>query len=813
MVFGHGKDAVSGVSAYLTWYLVAINAMPRFLSISLITLALVVGAAGVVPAVTPTGLVWWPAAHAQGTGLLNDWCDDDSSSCDVDLVCVDNRCIADTNILNGDVAPVAPIITDGEEIPTTLPAALDNGGAFSGVMIFFMKIFAWLLGVAAVTLDNAVYYTVVTMGSYVRDLSAIGVTWRILRDLGNILLIFSFLAIGITIILNVDWYGGGTKLLPKLLIAAVLLNFSLFMTEAVIDVGNLFATQFYTQINGGIPAAPINYFNVSNISNEGISNKIMSQLGLATVYGRAISKDGVLDFANSPLIGFMSIILFMVAAFVMFSLAFILIARFVILIFLIIAAPVGVASYAVPQLSKYGTMWKDKLIQQTITAPVLLLLLYIALAVITDASFLGFGPTGDWVGFVPDSNGATNLVGFASMILTFLVAMGLLLIVVVASKSLSAFCADGASKLAGRLSFGAASLGGRVVLGGAGNIMAGKHMQSWARKNVALRPVVLAGKGLRSSTFDFRNAPGAAAGLGAIGINAGKGATITAKQAWDARLGVKPVQGWLQKGEEERQLAGHEMDFKKAQREIESMGTGPLTPAQQTARDEANKVITSALSKMTTKQIEELGGIKSGVDALVTNLSPQQFESLMKSDKLNQVEKDKIKETRYRSLDNTVRGGNTVEIKKAIGALSKGEIESMPAEILANPLILDNLSDKQRDTITESKERTAAEKTAVRNSSPIGKLEATFDNPALGPVAASLQISNLTNQQVAKLPNRILTNQWVTYKLTSGMLIALQEEKKLKSSEISTMTNNIVHGGLQSARDHVTTAVGAAFWS
>ena len=91
------------------------------------------------------------------------------------------------------------------------------------------------------------------MGNYVNNLSAVGVTWRILRDLGNIIIIFGFLAIGITTILNVNWYGGKMKMLPMLLVSAVFLNFSLFITEAVIDTGNLFATQFYTQINGGPP--------------------------------------------------------------------------------------------------------------------------------------------------------------------------------------------------------------------------------------------------------------------------------------------------------------------------------------------------------------------------------------------------------------------------------------------------------------------------------------------------------------------------------------------------------------------------------
>jgi len=60
-----------------------------------------------------------------------------------------------------------------------------------------MKLFAWLLGAAAITLDNAMYYTVVHMGSYINGLSAVGVAWRILRDIGNIILIFGFIILAL----------------------------------------------------------------------------------------------------------------------------------------------------------------------------------------------------------------------------------------------------------------------------------------------------------------------------------------------------------------------------------------------------------------------------------------------------------------------------------------------------------------------------------------------------------------------------------------------------------------------------------------
>ena len=394
---------------------------------------------------------------------------------------------------------------------------VDPNAAYNSVMQKILELFAWLLGVAALTLNYAVYYTVVTMGAYVGNLSAIGVTWTILRDIGNIMLIFGFLAVGITTILNVDWYGGGKKMLPMMLIAAVFLNFSLFISKAVIDTGNLFATQFYTQINGNKPPQKPS-MTMSTIAQEGISNKIMNKLGMQTLYGDGTVNKQIFDKNNPWLVGFMGILLFIVTAFVMFSLAFVLIARFVILIFLIILSPIGFAGLAVPQLAKRAGQWWIKLFEQTITAPVLLLMLYIALSVIVDPRFLtGFDLAtitgGASTGFV----GNANLVGFGSFILSFLVAMGLLIAVVIQSKNLSAFGAGAVMKAVGgakSFALGSVKFAGRGALGAGrwtANRSAGRisHMASQGLMRISLGQTQLgrlAATGLAKGGAGFKEA-------------------------------------------------------------------------------------------------------------------------------------------------------------------------------------------------------------------------------------------------------------------------------------------------------------------
>lgn len=471
--------------------------MRRFLITSYVLLALFVGAAGAAP-----------AAHATAA---------DTNNSNIQLQRDANGNYNPTGNTTGVVADpfadAAKSASEAAKAAANTPTKQSTGAAMNStladVMNWIMSLFAWLLGVAAILLDNVLYFTVVKMGSYVSGLSAVGVTWRIVRDIGNIMFVFGFLSVGIMTILSVDWYGI-RKMLPMLLVGAIFLNFSLFTAEVIVDTGNLFATQFYQQINGG-PAGAKNFDGLQSITDEGISNKLMSQLGLQRIYAEALKNGQVLSSTSSVFVGFMSIILFLVAAFVMFSLSFILIARFVALVFLIIASPIGFAGLAIPGFANLAKQWWTNLYEQTMVAPVLLLMLYVALAVITDVNFLAFaGGKPEWTGFIQSSSGATNLTGFAGMVLSFLVAMGLLLLVLVYAKRWSAFGGGWATRMGARMSFGVTSFGLRNSVGWLAN-KTGRGLRSTRiGQRISTVPIVgtnftRAIEGIGKASFDVRN--------------------------------------------------------------------------------------------------------------------------------------------------------------------------------------------------------------------------------------------------------------------------------------------------------------------
>ncbi len=750
---------------------------------------------------------------------------------------------------NGKLCPVQDVGNPQGANP--ISATQTGGGAGSGIsgdpsktfgllLGGIMTLFASLTGYAGVLLNDAVYFTVLTMGNYVNQLNAVGVVWNIMRDLGNIVLIFGFLAIGITTILGVKWYGGGTKMLPMLLVAAIFLNFSLFISEAVIDVGNIFASQFYTQINGGKAPEPIEIFTSNlgkSINQDGISNVIMGSLGLQKLYSL---NNGPVDASGVPvltdtkmmLIGFLGILLFIIAAFVMFSLAFILIARFVILLFLIITAPIGFAGLAVPKLEGIAKQWWHKLFEQTITAPILLLMLYVALTVITDQCFLGNalaggGGAGVCHGFGATANGYTQLTAsqttadvgsFAGILLSFLVAMGLLLACTVLAKSMSAFGASWATKWGGRLSFGAISLAGRGTLGMTGVALSNKRMKAWARTNYLAKGLVFAGKGLSGRTYDVRNVGGVKAVAGAAGIEVGEGATITAAKAHEEKYGYKPVQEAFKQARAEYETAGREIDFKKAQANLERIeqdyANGAMTQqAYEKEKGENERVITTSLSRMSTKQLEELGSIKKANETLVRNLSPQQFEALMKSEKISDLEREKIRDSRFKKVnsslephltaiqdaqkvldDTTIPAGDPRKaaakasrkaheksIQDIVRAIPNRDLENAPAELLENDLVLDGLSEAGRTDLIKNEKVSPVVRQKLRARDPSERVKKVYASPPAGITAGKaaadmIETLKMKPETVAKLPVDVLTTPEVMTALTPPMLGELSKE-------------------------------------
>lgn len=202
---------------------------------------------------------------------------------------------------------------------------------------------------------------------------AVNNLWTVARDLFNLTFIFALVYIGFRMILDSD-DSGAKKAIVNLVIAALLVNFSLFFTKAIVDFSNITATQ----------VANVLY---ANNPNGSISGTFAQTMGLASLWGDggrsagAITSTEISSYTWAYIIG--TLILCLVAAFAFMAGAAILTIRFIVLTFFMVISPIMFIGKVFPFLkSKESDFW-NTFLKNAFFAPAFLLMLYFSLYVLS----------------------------------------------------------------------------------------------------------------------------------------------------------------------------------------------------------------------------------------------------------------------------------------------------------------------------------------------------------------------------------------------------------------------------------------------
>ena len=311
-----------------------------------------------------------------------------------------------------------------------------------------LNVTGWFLGLSGVLLEISFKYTIVDMSETIRKLPALYTAWAAFRDLSNIFFIFIILYIAIYTILGLDT-STTKKTLVHVVIVGLLLNFSLFFTKILIDASNILALRFHQVI--------IN----SGSNGLGIAGAFMQKLGLqdfASSLGAATVLSSVNGSVNILLVGILSSILFLIVAFIFGAMAIMLIARFIILVFLMILSPLAFMSMALPGASRHLSKWTKHLISQLIFAPAMLAFIWVTLVVLSGlfpGSAIG-GEGGSLADLLPrDNTGPGFIESKIIIILNFMIVIGMAIFSLFAAKELGATGANRAISIGKKWARGA----------------------------------------------------------------------------------------------------------------------------------------------------------------------------------------------------------------------------------------------------------------------------------------------------------------------------------------------------------------------
>jgi len=553
-----------------------------------------------------------------------------------------------------------------------------------------VAVFGMLLGAAGVMLDVAINNFVIDFsGQYTATGigAAIESSWVIIRDFINLLFIFGFVYIGFKMILDSD-SSSTRKLLVRIIVAALLINFSLFITKFVIDISNQLS---YEIVLGA--------FGTGSDGEVDMAGTLMKEMGITTMFSSGSLKGGWGYIFGTA-------IMFTVTAFVFAAGAFLLMIRFVVLCLFMVLSPLMFIGWVLPPVSDLMSKYWKMFLSRAFFAPVYFTLIYVSIGIIgglsskldEQASFSTAFTEGG--ARAVDSAGST--LPFFFMICIFMIAS-----LVIAQK----MGADGASKA--------------VSMGKSWGKKSSKFVAAQTAGRVARNVTNKAGDGVKRSLHNLQQVQGnnkvtrvLAAGVRkAARTNAVEGVVGgAAKKMQGAKYGMSrnlDEEDEMKKKTNKRADTNMALDaglkaqaLKEAKKGLNSKGQvvdeSALTPAELKAWEDAREAkitaMESAAAKLTVKDFEEMSDDQQ--KEIATFLSGNTYDAAMKSDKISDTQKDAIKGVMRKKITDTISENGELLTDKLT------DLSIRQIEILGEEFVMDNadaFSDSQFSDIKKSK--------------------------------------------------------------------------------------------------------------
>ena len=270
----------------------------------------------------------------------------------------------------------------------------------------FITIGGTILGIVSKLLDLSLLALVVKFDTIIYGSlsSVIAIVWTAFRDLANILIIGMLTFTAISIILELNFFNA-KKMVARVLIIALLINFSLLFTRLIVASSNFVAAQFYcamaaeidkTAACGRSATTGISDILSSAVSDKGIGGQFMQFLGVVDLTKSyettrkvfdankggwdSTLTFGIVSFSGSLwaiMYGILSAVLMISAALVFAYAIFLLLARTILFVFLLTMSALAFGAFLIPKKGEqYWNMWWSSLIRSAIFGPLLMMTLW-----------------------------------------------------------------------------------------------------------------------------------------------------------------------------------------------------------------------------------------------------------------------------------------------------------------------------------------------------------------------------------------------------------------------------------------------------
>lgn len=215
--------------------------------------------------------------------------------------------------------------------------------------------------------------------------SVVTIGWEITRDIANLGFVLVIIVIALATIVRYQDYGA-KKLLPRLIGAALLVNFSLSIAGVFIGFSHVITKYFMGAVtNSG--SSQVSGFMTTEFTETLAGAFNPQNLFTEPEEPEPVDPDeeagGLSGFSSAVLMNISSlaftVVFIYIAAFVLFAFAIMLLIRYVALSILMVMAPIAWLFWVIPSLSDQFSKWWSKFMKWVFFAPAVSFFFYLAL--------------------------------------------------------------------------------------------------------------------------------------------------------------------------------------------------------------------------------------------------------------------------------------------------------------------------------------------------------------------------------------------------------------------------------------------------
>lgn len=237
----------------------------------------------------------------------------------------------------------------------------------SNIIVWLQSVIFWVFATILVPILNALLKVHPYEDAFV---NIIYPGWLILRNLANIFFIVSLLVVGLRILFQQSAAGAARSFILRLVLMALLVNFSLVIAQGLVGIADTVQSQFLPGNTRVIEALgqklmvePLKVFRaeVTNSTDNGLFSSSNAEVGLADTI--------------KPLV----FLMLSIASFFSFvALAAFLLVRLVALWVLYMLSPIAYVGFVMDETKSYASRWWSEFLKYAIVTPVLVFFLNMA---------------------------------------------------------------------------------------------------------------------------------------------------------------------------------------------------------------------------------------------------------------------------------------------------------------------------------------------------------------------------------------------------------------------------------------------------